>query len=1154
MRNQHTRTHASVRRGRGRQLRAWCAGASIAIGLLAAAGPAQAQLDPLLPIKRVPPTVIIVFDTSFRMLDDGNGNYYDPYTYRVAGDPVAAAAGVTGRWYRRIYRGLRLTSAETSKYETATVVGVSDASAGFSTFWDATRYEIARRGVLGAINERGGTFSETASAGAPRWGVIRLRQKSPQWPTSCDKPVEVQDPAFEDVSDTIACNSAGSDRLGVFAPTVDQSTPNYANTGSTPPSGVVVAVADPSLPAQSATSFVAQVFQKGVDVHTEPYNVSTSRNPYLIPAGRDGADYADRPLRFALVDALARAKAAAGVDGSSGALGCRNTVIVLVTGGQDDGSSTYTSGDLSSVVSGLNPVAGTSRRMPVYVVAVKPLDGDEAELREIASRSGGRYFRTTTATDVQRAVDLAVQAGYTYQADFDGGTAPAASEYTFVSPIVGTVNLSNALDKWGGVLPDTTVKNGSGAVVPQRSNVVITAGFTLGGPDAGSGGGPGFEGRIRAFRSFRPERDADKAIGYKFVKDGRPLWPLLAGDAREGLRGLARTPPAPATRNIYTYDPESRVVVEFSRANAALLAKYLTGTSNVDAGQVEDAGALIDFVRRLPIGAVIGSTPALMDPPSLDPPPDAEYGMPNSENDVTYAGRLRNRRSMLWFGANDGMIHGVDARTGYEVWAFVPFNLLPKLKTLMDGQPVHQFEYFVDSSPKIAEVKMSGEWRSLLLIGQSSGGTFYQAFDVTDAGMGGPAPDSDDYAGVLATFASPGRVRFLWAFPDYASFDWNLGTSGTASAFDVSDATMGGRFQLYGDLKRSATAVEKSVGFTWSDPAVGTLTPNRSINVAIVGSGYFPDLEGQLPNRKLDTPLVRAGHTFYLIDLGTGRVLGDPDSCLARTGCYDVDDTSPPAWKNALQADPTAAGGVDDYVVTKAYLGDLDGQYWRFNFNQTGVITASSLMKAAQPIYNSSALLMLGTSEQYVYFSTGSDSLPRVAAAGGNSGPYKLYGLLDNGMTREPNNCGATWSRLKSCFSHTLEWPNTKKGAETFLVERPSASPSVAGHIVFFTTTLEHISSYCGSSSVRGRLYAFTYQGGAAYDTVGDGDGFDKNDTSTVATVSGRATAPFIVDKHLYFATSGPAGPSLEVFGEEEGFNNGVGQVGVRILSWRELR
>jgi len=112
---------------------------------------------------------------------------------------------------------------------------------------------------------------------------------------------------------------------------------------------------------------------------------------------------------------------------------------------------------------------------------------------------------------------------------------------------------------------------------------------------------------------------------------------------------------------------------------------------------------------------------------------------------------------MIFIGANDGMIHAIDARTGYEMWAFIPYNLLPKLRTFRDGQAVDQFDYFVDSSPKIAEVKLSGVWRTLLLIGEGPGGTFYQTFDVTEAGMGvDPALDSctPGFTGILTSGSS----------------------------------------------------------------------------------------------------------------------------------------------------------------------------------------------------------------------------------------------------------------------------------------------------------------------------------------------------------------------------------------------------------------
>jgi hypothetical protein len=119
--------------------------------------------------------------------------------------------------------------------------------------------------------------------------------------------------------------------------------------------------------------------------------------------------------------------------------------------------------------------------------------------------------------------------------------------------------------------------------------------------------------------------------------------------------------------------------------------------------------------------------------------------------------------------------------------------------------------------------------------------------------------------------------------------------------------------------------------------------------------------------------------------------------------------------------------------------------------------------------------------------------------------------------------------------------------------ERPSTSPSVAGDIVFYTTTTESAAAPC--TDFTGRLYAVTYLGGAAYDSdLDENETLDKNEEKIVRLIEGRATAPFIVDQHLYLAAAGAGGVNIEAFGDPEDFNNGVGQVGVRILSWREIR
>jgi Tfp pilus tip-associated adhesin PilY1 len=596
------------------------------------------------------------------------------------------------------------------------------------------------------------------------------------------------------------------------------------------------------------------------------------------------------------------------------------------------------------------------------------------------------------------------------------------------------------------------------------------------------------------------------------------------------MAGKARIPLDPSTRNIYTFIPNGTgggAVTAFTTANAATL------TAHMGAGAL--TASLITAVRSLPIGAIISSTPAIMDPPSLDPPPDDEYGRP--DGGTTFAGLHKDRRAMIFVGANDGMIHAIDARTGYEVWAFIPYNLLPKLRALIDGQPVEQFDYFVDSSPKIAEVKIGAEWRSLLIIGEGAGGTFYQSFDVTEAGMG-VSPSSGDLAAVnslLSHFDTPDEsIQFKWSFPNYSSFDPTVRQTITG----LTDGTPGGTLKLYGDLKATATYAEKTVGFTWSDPAVGSLDVNRDTTAVIVGSGYFPDVETQIPNRGASAP--KAGNAMYLLDVDTGEILGNSGtSCPAIAsgsgtgqGCAIIGDVAANGRKNALQADPTAAGNYGEFFVRKAYIGDVDGKYWRFSFTTAGVISVDLMLDTTQPIYASSALLFVGSSDVYMFFATGSDLLP--ASTSGGTGGFKMFGLKDNYPAS-----GATQK-----FSNSLATVSISGGFTNG--ERPSTSPTVAGDIVFFTATTEDSGSPCADYT--SKVYAMTYLGSSAYT---EESGPQKR---VVAVLAGRATAPFIVDQHLYLSTAGATGANVEALGDPEDFNNGVGQVGVRILSWREIR
>ncbi len=112
---------------------------------------------------------------------------------------------------------------------------------------------------------------------------------------------------------------------------------------------------------------------------------------------------------------------------------------------------------------------------------------------------------------------------------------------------------------------------------------------------------------------------------------------------------------------------------------------------------------------------------------------------------------------MIYVGANDGMLHGINVGTGDESWRFVPTNVsTPRLSGLTFQGFTHR--YLVDGSPTAADIKLGSEWHTLLVGGLAAGGRGLFALDVTD-----PAGFTEANASTIA----------LWEFT--SSNDADLG-------------------------------------------------------------------------------------------------------------------------------------------------------------------------------------------------------------------------------------------------------------------------------------------------------------------------------------------------------------------------------------------
>lgn len=170
------------------------------------------------------------------------------------------------------------------------------------------------------------------------------------------------------------------------------------------------------------------------------------------------------------------------------------------------------------------------------------------------------------------------------------------------------------------------------------------------------------------------------------------------------------------------------------------------------------------------LGDVIHSTPTVVGTPA-----DAYHLLYGDESYADFYAKYQQRRKVVYVGANDGMMHafnggfydsdemgytlkstdctaGSDCETEYplgaELWAYVPYNLLPHLYWLSEESYPHV--YYVDMKPKIFDAKIlpdgthtadedkDGEpdWGTFLLGGMRlGGGLIYADLDKTSGSI-----------------------------------------------------------------------------------------------------------------------------------------------------------------------------------------------------------------------------------------------------------------------------------------------------------------------------------------------------------------------------------------------------------------------------------
>ncbi len=198
-----------------------------------------------------------------------------------------------------------------------------------------------------------------------------------------------------------------------------------------------------------------------------------------------------------------------------------------------------------------------------------------------------------------------------------------------------------------------------------------------------------------------------------YQQDDQPVW-------EAGNLLLGRDP---SSRKIFTAIEKNAYL--FTPGNAAILKDEMGAKDEIEAAELITwaRGEDVDGYRHREgwvLGDIINSTPVVVGIPS-------QYVLDESYEVFRVA--HENRQRMVYVGVNDGMVHGFDAESGYEEWAFVPGFALPKFAAMADSFYCHR--YSCDQTMTVRDVKVNNIWRTVMVSGGGKGSSNIFALDIT---------------------------------------------------------------------------------------------------------------------------------------------------------------------------------------------------------------------------------------------------------------------------------------------------------------------------------------------------------------------------------------------------------------------------------------
>jgi len=313
--------------------------------------------------------------------------------------------------------------------------------------------------------------------------------------------------------------------------------------------------------------------------------------------------------------------------------------------------------------------------------------------------------------------------------------------------------------------------------------------------------------------------------------------------------------PAAASRKIYTYNddltpspPHGVTFSSCSNLSAAEQAALNTNSSGTTDGLCTDrlnwlrgssakeqrnSGPFRNRTTTV-MGDVINSDPAYVQAVNYGYA-NLPSGTPGQSTYASYLASNASRTPMVYVGANDGLMHAINATTGAEVFAYLPRGVYGNLSALTDPNYTHR--YTTDGPITVGDAYLGSTWKTILVAGLNGGGKTVYALDVTN-------PDTFDESKVMWEFTdadmgdsfSQPQIGILQDGQWVAVFGNGYNSTGGGSYLYVVDLQTGA---LLKKIKASDNAGDDNNGL--STPLLFDANGDN-----LIGTVYAGDLQGNM--------------------------------------------------------------------------------------------------------------------------------------------------------------------------------------------------------------------------------------------------------------------------------------------------------------------